>query len=54
MSYKAFLNNSIFFTTEADLKDLKILKGIINLEAGQAGTFDFSIPACNIAYGQFH
>lgn len=54
MSYEAYLNNDIFFSTEVDKKELKLLKAVTDLEAGKAGAFSFTVAPGNLAYGRFH
>jgi hypothetical protein len=53
-AYKAYLNNEIFFATDVKLDKVRLLSTSIDLEAGASGEFDFTIPPCNLAYGNFH
>lgn len=54
MAYTATLNNSIFFATDIDQDELRLVDAPITLEAGASGEFDFTIPPCNVAYGHIH
>ena len=52
--YTAYLNNNIFFASDVNLDELKLLSAPVELEAGQSGEFDFKIPPCNVAYGRIN
>ena len=51
--YTAYLNNNLFFSTSSNLDSLKLITAQLNLQAGQAGTFTFSIAPDNTAYNNF-
>ena len=54
MAYKAFLNNNIFFDTTSMTDSLSLTTAKLSLQAGSAGTFTFTIPPVNTAYGNLH
>lgn len=53
MAYKAYLNDSLFFSTSSADNTLKLTSAELNLVIGQAGTFTFTVPPDNIAFDQF-
>ena len=54
MIYRAYLDGVIFFDSSADYDGLTLTEAEVELEAGGAGSFTFSIPPQNIAYGSFN
>ena len=52
--YKALLNGELFFTTEIQDDDYKLTQANISKIVSTAGSFVFSVPSCNTAYGTFH
>lgn len=52
--YKAFLNNDIFFSSGSGMDEQKLTQAKLDLTAGAAGSFSFTVPPCNSMYGQFH
>ena len=54
MAYRAFLNNTLFFQTDAGLDELMLTSAVINKVAGESGSFVFKVPQQNIAYTSFH
>ncbi|MBQ9031870.1 MAG: phage tail protein [Parasporobacterium sp.] len=54
MAYKAYVNNSIFFSTESDVDALKLSGASVSLQAGSAGEFVFTVPPCNDFYENFN
>ena len=54
MIYRAYLDGVIFFDSSADYDGLTLTEAEVELEAGGAGSFNFSIPPQNIAYGSFN
>lgn len=55
MSYKAFLNNTelIFDTTLQD-DEILLVDPVVKIEAGSAGSFDFSMPETHTYYQNLH
>lgn len=53
MAYTAYLNNQLFFSTTSNLNSLALLSAELDLHAGQAGTFTFSLAPDNVAYNDF-
>ena len=53
MAYTAYLNNQLFFSTSSNLNSLALLSAELDLRAGQAGTFTFSLAPDNVAYNDF-
>lgn len=53
MAYTAYLNNQLFFSTSSNLNSLALLSAELDLNAGQAGTFTFSLAPDNVAYNSF-
>lgn len=53
MAYTAYLNNQLFFSTSSNLNSLALLSAELDLNAGQAGTFTFSLAPDNAAYNDF-
>ena len=53
MAYTAYLNNQLFFSTTSNLNSLALLSAELDLNAGQAGTFTFSLAPDNVAYNSF-
>ena len=55
MSYKAFLNNTelIFDTTLQD-NEILLVDPVVKIEAGSAGSFDFSMPETHTYYQNLH
>ena len=53
MAYTAYLNNTLFFDTASNLNSLKLVTADLDLQAGQAGTFTFSLTPDNTAYDSF-
>ena len=51
--YTAYLNDNLFFDTASNLNSLALLTAQLNLQAGQAGTFTFSLAPDNVAYNSF-
>lgn len=51
--YKAYLNDSIIFDTDAVLSSLKPVSATLTLEANSAGMFTFTIPPVNVKYDSF-
>lgn len=51
--YTAYLNDNLFFSTGSNLNSLKLLSAQLELQAGQAGTFTFSLAPDNTAYNSF-
>ena len=51
--YRAYLNDSLFFDTSANANNLKLISADLNLQAGQAGTFTFTVAPDNVAYNSF-
>lgn len=51
--YTAYLNDNLFFSTSSGADGLKLVTAQLNLQAGQAGTFTFSIAPDNVAYSEF-
>lgn len=54
MAYRAYLNDSIFFSTASADETLKLTSAELSLITGQAGTFTFTVPPSNIAFDQFN
>lgn len=54
MAYKAYLNNQIFFSTDAASDSLLLSAAKLSMQIGTSGSFTFTIPSCNAAYGNFH
>ena len=54
MAYKAYLNNQIFFSTDAASNELALSAAKLSLRIGTSGSFTFTVPSCNPAYGSFH
>lgn len=52
--YKAYLNNQIFFDTDSEDYSLALTEARLSLKAGSSGSFVFTIPPQNTAYGTFH
>lgn len=52
--YEAYLNDNLFFSTDIPTDALKLTGTSVNLDAGSAGTFTFTVPFCNLAYKSFH
>ena len=53
MAYTAYLNDNLFFDTASNLNSLALLTADLDLQAGQAGTFTFSLAPDNVAYNSF-
>ena len=53
MAYTALLNDNLFFDTASNLGSLALLTADLDLQAGQAGTFTFSLAPDNVAYNSF-
>ena len=51
--YKAYVDNDIFFASDADQDSLRLTTANLTLQAGSSGEFVFTIPPCNRFYGQF-
>ena len=51
--YTAYLNDNLFFSTSSNLDSLKLLDAQLELQAGQAGTFTFTLAPDNVAYSSF-
>jgi len=51
--YTAYLNNNLFFSTSSNLDSLKLITAQLELHAGQAGTFTFTLAPDNTAYNDF-
>ena len=51
--YTAYLNDNLFFSTDSNLNSLKLLSAQLELQAGQAGSFTFTIAPDNTAYNSF-
>lgn len=51
--YTAYLNNNLFFSTSSNLDSLKLIAAQLELHAGQAGTFTFTLAPDNTAYNDF-
>ena len=51
--YTAYLNDNLFFSTSSNLNTLKLISAQLELTAGQAGTFTFSLAPDNVAYNNF-
>lgn len=53
MAYRAYLNNSIFFSTDSAEPTLKLSSAELSLVSGQAGSFSFTVPPDNVAFDSF-
>lgn len=53
MRYRAYLDDSLFFDTALSDDAVCLTAAEIELTAGGAGSFTFSVPPCNTAYGTF-
>ena len=53
MAYTAYLNNQLFFSTSSNMTNLALLSAELDLQAGQAGSFTFSLAPDNTAYNDF-
>ena len=51
--YTAYLNDNLFFSTSSNLNSLKLITAQLELTAGQAGTFTFTVAPDNTAYSSF-
>ena len=51
--YTAYLNNNLFFSTSSNLDSLKLIAAQLELTAGLAGTFTFTVAPDNTAYNNF-
>lgn len=54
MAYRAYLNNKLFFDGNIDDGKLTLTSAQLNLSTGSAGTFLFTLPQGNLAYGNIH
>ncbi len=52
--YYATLNDTVFFNTAVDIDEYKLTMAKVTVGANQAGNFTFTVPPCNMAYGNFH
>lgn len=53
MAYTAYLNNQLFFSTASGLQSVALITAELDLQAGQAGTFIFTMSPENVAYNRF-
>lgn len=53
MSYRATLNGEVFFNTNSSSQFFGLISAKLQLKAGAAGLFSFSVPNCNAAYDRF-
>lgn len=52
--YKATLNGTVFFDTTAGDESFCLTSALVEIQAGSAGAFTFTVPSTNIAYKTFH
>lgn len=52
--YSAYLNGNMFFSTASTQDSTSLTTAKLELTAGTAGAFTFTIPPCNDSYGSFH
>ena len=48
--YEVFLNDTLIYSSDIQLKELSLVSGVLSLSAGKAGSFTFSITPDNLAY----
>lgn len=54
MAYRATLNGEVFFNTNSISQALGLLSASLDLKAGSAGLFSFTVPHVNKYYDHFH